>query len=395
MFNVVKNLEKDLWKIEQASPIQRAVRALITTTRLVLSSQLRLYTSALTYTTILSIVPFLAILFSIMKSFKLDSILRNAIQSFLAPMGTSGNEATEYLLSFVSNAQAGVLGTVGIIFFFYSIFLLIQKIEVSLNYIWHVDTSRQIKTKVIGYFGAFVLAILISAVAITLNLAFHNNSFVNEWSSNAFVAGVSPYLAKILSILTTSLVLAILYMSVPNTYVQFKAAFFGGLFCAISWLPLTAIFTAIISKSTSYSAIYSSFATIVILLIWLDILWALFLLGANISYFVQYPNQLKPHSDRPLNPAELEYYAVKVINHIAEHFHAKKGPISLHEISAKVPLSHMQLQSILKPFLAKKIILNYNRSRQLYILGMDSSSISDEEILQVIRGEVRVGVSEY
>lgn len=112
-----KTLEAELWKIENANAVQRGVRGLLTVTRLVLSSQLKLYTAALTYTTILSIVPFLAILFTILKSFKLDVMLRSTIQSFLAPMGASGTEATEYLLSFVNNAQAGVLGTLGVLFF--------------------------------------------------------------------------------------------------------------------------------------------------------------------------------------------------------------------------------------------------------------------------------------
>lgn len=82
-----KTLEAELWKIENANAVQRGVRGLLTVTRLVLSSQLKLYTAALTYTTILSIVPFLAILFTILKSFKLDVMLRSTIQSFLAPMG--------------------------------------------------------------------------------------------------------------------------------------------------------------------------------------------------------------------------------------------------------------------------------------------------------------------
>lgn len=394
MWHPLRELERTLWKTEKIGLFSRLLRALLTVIRLVMSSQLRLYTSALTYTTILTIVPLLAILFTILKSFQLDSMLRETIQSFLAPMGASGSEATEYLLSFVSNAQAGVLGTLGIIFFFYSIFLLIQKIEVSLNYIWHVDVSRRIKTKVIGYFGAFVLAIIIAALAVTLNLAFHKNELVSQWSNNMIVQTFSPYFAKILSILTTSLVLAILYMTIPNTQVRFKGAFFGGLFCTLLWIPLTSIFTTIIGKSTSYSAIYSSFATIVILLIWLDILWVLFLLGANISYFVQYPNQLKPHTDRPLNPTELEHYAKKMMAEIIEHFSNKQGPISLLQLSQYNPLSHIQIQSVLAPFIENQTILNYDQAKQLYILGMNPKDIDEAYILQTIRGELIVGVKD-
>ncbi|MGY0398897.1 MAG: YhjD/YihY/BrkB family envelope integrity protein, partial [Ostreibacterium sp.] len=196
------------------------------------------------------------------------------------------------------------------------------------------------------------------------------------------------YVAKLLSILVTALLLAFLYVTIPNTEVEFKAAYFGGLFCAVLWIPLTMVFTKIFSLSTNYSVIYSSFAGIIIALIWLHILWLLFLSGSLVTYFIQSPTLLKPHSTRILNPAEAEHYAKLIINIIVKRFKQGGGITKLSELMEKSHLTNRQVSQTLYPFLEKGVIIETAPNSNRYLLATDNNLLNEHFILETVRGNV-------
>ncbi|PID66174.1 MAG: hypothetical protein CR975_04165 [Gammaproteobacteria bacterium] len=387
----LQKLEHRIWQASTPTVWEKVLRVLIAVLRIINRSQIKLFATSLTYGSLLAIVPLLAVLFTLLKSFGIDTFLQKILMEMLAPMGDSGKEVGQYLLQFVNNAQTGLLGGVGMLFLFYSIFTLFRKIEVALNQIWHIHQLRSSKKQLISYLGALMLTVLVGALVIAGNVFFYQKLVQPEGEGNAIIVSLLMWGKRLLSVILTASVLAVVYSSVINTQVRFRAAFSGGLFCALLWLPLTAGFTALIAGSHNYSLIYSSFAGMIILLLWLDILWLLFLSGGLVAYFSQYPALLRAYNSKQLNPAEQEYFANRLLHIIIEHFEQGKGVVKLSQLINCTGLNRQQVLNLLAPFLSNKVIVSVGESHT-YLLAMDRQKISDEFICQTIRGQVR-GVS--
>lgn len=382
-------IEQRIWQSVNPTHRQRVFRVLLAVYRIITQSRIKLFATALTYYTLLAIVPVLAVLFTLLKSFGIERFLKNIVIDLLAPMGSAGQTVSEHLFAFISNAQAGYLGGVGLLFLFYSVFKLFHQIERSLNHLWFIERTRGIKHQAFSYLSIIMLVVLFAALALALNVWVHHGDWLSEWISLPLIAPLSAWLLKLLSITVTALMLAVLYSGAVNTEVSFKAAFIGGLFCALLWLPLTAVFAKLIALSTGYSIIYSSFAGLVILLVWLDILWLLFLSGGLVAYFVQFPALLKPYGTATLNPTELEYYAELLISRIYEDFNRGKGAVGLTELMTQTRLSHRQVLTILTPFLQQKFIVNVGKSNTCYLPAVGQNCLDTVKIRNTIRGKLR------
>lgn len=385
----LKQLERHIWQNPTPSRWQRGIRLLFAVFRIVTRSRIKLFATSLTYSSLLAAVPLLAVLFTLLKSFGIDKVLPQLIHEVLAPMGQSGQEVGQYLLQFVGNAQSGLLGGIGLLFLFFSVFSLFRKIEVSLNHIWAIATLRSLKDQAFSYLGALMLVVLVAALALGLNVFSHQSTLLNEVFQHSGVAFLLTYAAKLLSILVTAVMLALIYSTTINTRVRFRAAFSGGLFCAVLWLPLTAGFATLMAASSNYSLIYSSFAGLIILLIWLQILWLLFLSGSLVAYFVQFPALLKPYATITLNPAELEYYAQRIMRQIIHSFQSGKGAVNLSALIEETQLSHRQVLAILTPFIQQNLLVALGEAENDFLLAQDAEKITDAVILQTIRGKVR------
>lgn len=290
----LQQLEKRLWDNPSPTWVVRSLRVLLAVIRVVRQSKLPLYATSLTYYSLLATVPLLAILFTLLKSFGLSAFLYRLLSELFEPMGQSGQDVGHYLLQFVHNAQAGMLGGIGVLFFLYTVFSLFHKIERALNDIWQIRSLRPFTSRLLGYIGMIVLVLVTASLALGLNVVSHFDTISKYWSQLPVLPTLSVYLVKLLSILVTALLLALLYAIIPNTRVRFSAAYIGGLFCSVLWIPLTAGFAYMLSFSSGYSIIYGSFAGVVITLIWINILWLLFLAGGLVSYFAQCPTWIAP-----------------------------------------------------------------------------------------------------
>lgn len=384
----ITNVEHHIWQ-QPATITIRLARLLLGVIRVATQAQITLYAASLTYSTLLAIVPLLALLFTLLKSFGIDTFLQRIINDLLTPMGAEGQQISSYLIQFVNNAQAGYLGGIGLIFLFYTVFSLFYKIEQALNHIWHIDTTRPVKSQLVGYLGALMLTVIIASLAIGLNVLTHHNVLTDKLQGIPFLPILSVIVAKLLSIAFTALLLALIYAALPNTEVDFRAAYLGGLFCAILWLPLTMVFTRIFAFSSSYSVIYSGFASIVISLVWLHILWLLFLSGSLVAYFVQFPSLLKPHSTRHLNPAEMEFYANEIIRLIIKRFKNGEGVTTLNQIMTISGLTHRQVQSVLRPFIKERFVIETYSGSGRYVLGKDDDRLSEQVIRDTVRESVK------
>jgi len=254
---------------------------------------LTLRSMSLVYTTLLSIVPLLAVSISVLKGFGVHDQLEPALVGLLAPLGERSVEISSRIVGFVDNMKIGVLGALGLGLLIFTVISLIQKIESAFNYTWRLQGSRNLVQRFSNYLSVVLVGpvLMFSAVGITASL-----------SSNTIIAVINelPYMSDLVRI-SGKLVpyfliigaFTFIYLLVPNTRVQPRSALFGAVIAGILWESSGILFTSIIGGSTSYTAIYSGFAILLMLMIWLYLSWLILLIGSSIAYYHQYPERLR------------------------------------------------------------------------------------------------------
>lgn len=280
-------LQHDLWKIDLVhdSKLQAFGVEVLRVTQLVLKGvkedNCRLHASALTYSTLMAMVPFLVIVFSIGKAIgftKAEELLLN----FSIGMPVEIQEFIHNLLEVVQGINPAALGTVGGVVFLYIIFKLLSGIEESFNQIWGVQASRGIGDKIRNYLSVLVIAPALMLVANTGSAAIQAFAGRIEWLGPAITL-----LIQLAPILILSLAFVAVFVFLPNTRVRFKAAVSGGLTSAVLVILLQFIILKFSTALFQKYAIYGSFASIPIFLFWLHLNWTILLFGAELAFAIQ------------------------------------------------------------------------------------------------------------
>jgi membrane protein len=248
-----------------------------------LEAQLLLVASSLAYTTILSIIPVLAVSFSIFQAFggmeKLYSTIEPFILSNLAE--GSSEEAIEAIRRFIGNIHAGALGVGGFIGLVLTTMSMLSSIEKAINKVWKTTTNRPLFNRIASYWffvtlGPLALSVIVGAVG------------------SADFSLISKFLPGGTGIFViTALGFAIVYKYVPNRHVHWIPAVFSGVVTAMFWNIARIGYALYTTKVVSYSKIYGSLGAIPILLLWIYIVWVIILSGAALSAALQKRFELK------------------------------------------------------------------------------------------------------
>jgi membrane protein len=292
---VIHFLQKGIWRISFKEMPKHMV-ILIKQLRIVLlafrgyrEDKVSLRSSALTFYSMLSVVPVAAMAFGISKIAGIEKPLIN----YLNDQFTGQQEVLEWIIkfanSFLENTKGGLIAGAGFIILIWSVMNVFGNIESSFNAIWQVRQGRDWFRKFSDYISMLIIApiLLVSSSSATV---FFRTSF-EQLSSDVFILSmIGPLvtlLLKLIPMVLIWLLLTMVFMVMPNTKVNFKSAFIAGiisgtLFIFVQWLYI--FFQIGVSK---YNAIYGSFAALPLFLVWLQMSWLIVLFGAEISFAVQ------------------------------------------------------------------------------------------------------------
>ena len=245
--------------------------------------------AGLVYTTLLSLVPFLAVMFSVLKAFGAHQQIEPLLNQVLEPLGPKGAEVTGQIIGFVNNLKVGVLGAVGVAGLFYTTYSLIDKIEQALNAIWRVKQGRTWARKFTDYLSVVLVGPVLMFTAVGLLASVQSNALVDRVRDIQPFGTLLIWAAELMPFLLLCGVFTFIYKFVPNTQVTVRAALIGGVTAALLWGLAGEAFATFVAASGKYSAIYSSFAVLVLFLLWLSVGWLIVLVGAQLSFFIQNP----------------------------------------------------------------------------------------------------------
>ena len=370
--------------------ISSIMRYLYAVLRDVMSGQLNLRAMGLVYTTLLSIVPLIALSFSVLKGFGIHKQLEERMYVVLEPLGDKGIEITDNVMALVNNVNGGVLGGVALAFFIYTAISMVQKVEESFNYVWYVSKPRSFSRR----FTEYMLVLLIGPVAIVVALglltSLQNEDFVQYLLNNQLVGSLFVATSKLTPYILVTGVFAFLYMFMPNTRVRLSSALVGGLAGGILWASIGVIFTTFIVSSSNRQAVYASFAIAIVTLIWLYLNWLVLLIGAQLAFYYQNPAYLRMGRREPrLSNSMRERLALNIMLLVGKAFRHQDETINLRTLSASLRIPSLTLAPIIVD-LEENGLLTSNDKDQL-LPGREMATTCLREILNVVRGQGETG----
>jgi membrane protein len=349
--------------------------------------QLTLRAMSLVYTVLLSIVPVLAIGFSVLKAFGVhNEIVEPFLLKFLAPMGTQGEEITMKIIGFVENMKVGILGSLGLAMLFYTVISVIQKIEKSFNYIWRINKTRNLSRRFSDYISVLIIGPVLIFSALGITASFMSNTIVQKIISIEPMGTMFYYAVEILPYIIVCGAFTFFYVFIPNTKVKLKSAIVGGIFAGIMWETAGWGFASFIVTSTKYAAIYSGFAILIMFMIWVYVSWLILLLGAQISFYHQYPNFVTAKKDLfRISNRLRERSALLVMYFIGHNFLHDKKPWTLDTLVERLKLPVDPIHEIISLLEQNGFLRETNDEPPAYIPARDMETISLKQLISAVR----------
>ena len=389
----IKNFFLDtLWQElpEHTNIIQRSlinsVRVTYILIRELMSGELNLRAMSLVYTTLLSLVPLIAVIFSVLKAFGVHNQLEPVLLRILEPLGSQGIEITSNIIGFVQNVKVGVLGSLGLAILFYTIIALIQKIENSFNYVWRVNQPRTLARRFTDYLSVVMIGPVLVFTALGITATVMSNNVVQTLQAIEPFGTLILLASKLLPYLMIILAFTFLYKFIPNTRVKLMPALVGATVAGVLWITVGKAFAIFVASSTSYTAIYSSFAIMFFFMIWLYSAWLILLTGSQVAFYLQYPD-LVQLEDRQfaLSPRLREKEGLWLMMVIARQFHLQQPALNMQQLEIETELTADSVEGLLSMLAKAGLLVELMGNETCYVPGQDIAEIKVDTIINSLR----------
>jgi membrane protein len=383
-------VRRDLWLVDlaTASFARRSLLGLLQVVLLVLHGfflehQCLLRASALTYTTLLALVPMLAFMFAFLKGLGVQNLLEPLL---IDKLSVGSEETVRLIINYVNKVEVGTLGAIGLGALLFSTLVQLGAVEEALNTIWGVPRSRAWLRKLTDYISMMVIAPLMVLLATTVNAALKNQALVAALLETRGIGDVLVLGFTLLPYVAMWVAFTFFYTFMPNTQVKLGPALVGGLIAGTLWQLAQWAYIGFQVGVARYQTIYGAFAQLPLLLVWLYVSWVIALLGAEVTFACQnvavYPSQR--FAPMP-SYAVKEWVASALYFSLAQAFTAGTGPWSAVAFAQHHRISSRLLHDILQPLLDTRLIVEDAAAPQHYVPGRDPATITPWHILHALR----------
>ena len=340
---------------------------------------------AMTYRTMLAIVPALALMLAIARGFGIQNVLQQELYRLFPAQRVAIQYAMNFVDSYLAQASEGIFVGVGIVFLLYTLISLISNVEAAFNLIWGQKSARSIWRKLSDYTAMLLIlpVLMLCASGITIMLSSTLNAIFNF----SFMTPVISALLEGASMLMTFLFFTAVYILIPNIKVKFLNAFISGTIAGSAFLILQWLFVTGTLYVTKYNAIYGSFAFLPLLLLWMQLVWVIILAGAIICYSLQnvfafnLNNEVSSISDRYKAMVTLAITAI-----ITRRFISGKGPSTARDLMSRFDLPARLVTEITERLVStsiiSKVMISENKDEYGFQLAVDPSTFTIKSLTE-------------
>jgi len=348
--------------------------------------ELNLRAMSLVFTTLLSLVPLIAVAFSVLKAFGVHNQIEPFLLSVLEPLGDKGVEISSNIIGFVQNVDVRVLGSVGVAMLFYTIIALVQKIENAFNFVWQVKRPRTLARRFTDYLSVVMIGPVLVFTALGLAATVLNHNVVQQLQAIEPFGTLILFATKSIPYLMIIFAFTFLYKFIPNTKVKLLPALIGASVAGVMWVSVGVVFAKFVASSSSYTAIYSSFAILFFFMIWLYLAWYILLVGSQVAFYLQHPKFVRVGGQsNKLSPRLREKEGLWLMAVIARQFIQQKPAMILHELEQETGLTSDAVEELLLTLERGNLLVELVGDDIRYVPAQDIDSINVGAILHCLR----------
>jgi len=366
-------------------PVRWLCRLLLALLSDLQKAEISLRGMSLVYTTILSLVPMLAFSFSLLKAFGVHDRLAPVLEHFLAPIGAQAGVLTGQILGFVNNLDVRLLGFVGLILLIYTMLRLMYKVQKSLDHCWEVKDSPNLIKRIADYLTLGLLGPLLMMSLATAAAGFNNSVLETGVLQIGVVSALYTWLLSGLPFILIAIGLSFIYWFMPNCEVKLFAAIIAGVIAAFFWKGTGMLFTSFVATSSQYN-IYAGFASALLFIIWLYLSWLIFLFGARLAFYSQYPEQMRPEARQLIRGGRaLENAGLSVLAEIAQRHYDQVSAPSMEQLAKSLRLSRQTLHALLQTFENDGLLVRSNADIPRYLPAVPFEEVSVARAISAVR----------
>jgi len=318
--------------------------------------------SSLTFYTLLSIVPVMAMLFGIAKGFGFEKILKKELSELVVKLPGQEemlNKAIQYAESLLETTKGGVIAGIGLVLLFWSVIKVLSHIENSLNDIWEIKEARTWGRKFSDYLAVMLLSPIL--ILISSSATVFITTQITQLTQQIKLLGVlSPLIFlsfKLIPYVLIWILFTVIYVLMPNTKVNLKAGLVAGIIAGTIFQIVQWGYISFQVGTAKYNAIYGSFAALPLFLMWVQISWWVVLFGAELSFANQNIGtyEYEPDSNK-VSPAFKKVLTLQIAHLLIKNFASGQKPLTDTEIAAQLRAPIRLVHNILFDLVESRLI---------------------------------------
>ncbi|MFP4533585.1 MAG: YihY/virulence factor BrkB family protein [Desulfobacterales bacterium] len=352
---VMRFVQYDIWRT-RVKDLTSFKGFLIKNTRVVviaikefIEDKCTLRASALTFYSLLSIVPVVAMAFAIAKGFGFQNRLEDQLLEKFSGQEQVIMQVIDFSRNMLENTKGGVIAGVGVVVLLWAVMRILMQIEFALNDIWRIKAARSFGRKFSDYLSIMLIApvLLIMSSSVTVMVATQLSRITEKI---ALLGVFSPLISLVIEILPYCLIwvlFAFLYLFMPNARIKFASGLIAGIAAGTIFVIVQKIYIVFQVGVAQYNAIYGSFAALPLFLIWLQLSWLIVLFGAELSYAHQNVEAYDFEPDRKdMSLSFRKLLSVQVIHLLVTQFMRGETPMTIRAISYQLEIPIRLVQEI-------------------------------------------------
>lgn len=390
--NLSRFLQEDLWKVKLTSLpkhkafLYRQIRIWMITISEFGKDKCSEKASALTYLSLLSIVPVAAMAFGISTIFGLEDYLKDELSKYLAGQEEVLTWTLEFAGKMLETSNGGVISGISAAFLIYAVARLLNNIELAFNHIWDTKKARNIKRMITDYMSVILLGpiILILSSSASVYLATSLELITEKFAILGFLRPVILLIVQLVPYSLIWFLLFLIYIIFPNTSVKMRPAWIAGVVAGTAYQLTQVAWIEGQVFLSKYSVIYGSFAALPLFLIWLQLSWTIILFGAEFAFSIQnVDNWSYDNESLMMNHKTKRVLTLLVLSRIVKHFESKDAGMDFEMISADLNVPRRFVKEAISNLESTKLIVGANSSddKEIYVPGIDLHKINLHMVL--------------
>lgn len=391
IIDIWKFLTYDIWRIteDEVTRTKFSLYNIIKTVYLCINrftkDRMANKASALTYSTLLAIVPILAILFAVARGFGFDNLMEHQFRNGFGGATETSDTILEFVNSYLSQTKGGVFIGVGLIMLLWTVINLVSNIEITFNRIWGVKKARNMYRKITDYFSMFLLMPIL--IVVSGGLSIFMSTMLKQIEDFVLLAPIMKFLIRLIPFVLTWFMFTGLYIFMPNTKVKFKHALISGILAGSAYQAFQFLYISSQLWVSRYNAIYGSFAALPMFLLWLQISWTICLFGAELTFAGQNIRNFSFDKDtQNISRRYRDFISILIMSLIAKRFEQNEPPYTSEQLADEhqipIRLTNQTLYQLQEINLIHEVVTDQKSENIAYQPSMDINQLNVAVLLE-------------